>query len=100
MNPDAEILRFMSNHGFTHAPPFVGAVELRSAGSQPRVIALALGMVRHEGDAWTFALAELQKYFARGLAEGFDASPLAGLSHLDLTPAPEEAASLVGNDFL
>jgi len=142
MNPDAEILRFLSNHGFTHAPPFFGAVEFRSAGSEPhgegagggkergepygggagggkergepygggaggekergepRVIALALGMVPNEGDAWAFALAELQKYYARSLAEGFDASPFAGLSRLDLTPAPEEAVSLVGHEFL
>jgi maltose alpha-D-glucosyltransferase/alpha-amylase len=101
MNPDAEILRFLSNHGFTHAPPYFGAVEFRAVESQPRVIALALGMVRHKGDAWTFALAELRDYYARALAEGFDpAGAFAGLSHLDLTPAPEEAASLVGIDFL
>ena len=100
MNPDAEILRFLSNRGFTHAPPFFGAVEFRAAGSQPRVIALALGMVSHEGDAWTFALAELQKYYARALAQGFDASPFGGLSHLDPAPAPGEAASIVGRDFL
>jgi maltose alpha-D-glucosyltransferase / alpha-amylase len=100
MNPDAEILRYLSNHGFTHAPPFFGAVEFRSAGSQPRVLALALGMVRHEGDAWTFALAELESFYARAFAQGFDASPFAGLSHLDPAPAPEEAASVVGSDFL
>ena len=100
MNPDAEILRFLSNHGFTHAPPFFGAVEFRTAGSQPRVIALALGMVRNEGDAWTFALAELQRYYARTLSEGFDASAFAGLSRLDLTPAAQEAAALVGSGVL
>ena len=100
MNPDAEILRFLSDRGFKHAPPFLGAVEFRSAGRQPRVIALALGMVRNEGDAWAFALGELQKYYARALAEGFDASPFAGLSRLDLTPAPEEAVALVGHEFL
>src|SRR5580658_2103228 len=100
MNPDAEILRFMSNHGFTHAPPFVGAVELRSAGSQPRVIALALGMVRHEGDAWTFALAELRNYYAGALAQGFDASPFTGLSPLAFDPPPEPAVALVGDNFL
>jgi len=100
VNPDAEILRFLSDHGFNHAPPFFGAVEFRASGSQPRVIALALGMVRHQGDAWTFALAELRNYYAKALAKGFDASPFAWLSHLDLASAPEEAESLVGNDFL
>ena len=98
MNPDAEILRFLSDHGFTHAPPFFGAVEFRCTGSQPRVVALALGMVRHEGDAWTFALAELQEYYDRTLAEGFGATPFAGLSHP--TPTPQEAAALVGIGFL
>jgi maltose alpha-D-glucosyltransferase/alpha-amylase len=100
VNPDAEILRFLSNRGFTHAPPFFGAVEFRSAGSRPRVIALALGMVRHEGDAWTFALAELRNYYARALAQGFDASRFTGLSRLDLDPAPDEAVAIVGSDFL
>jgi len=94
MNPDAEILRFLSDHGFTHAPPYFGAVEFRADGSRPRVIALALGMVSHEGDAWTFALAELDKYYARVLAEGFDASPFAGVSPPGLIPTRERDLEL------
>lgn len=66
MNPDVELTRFLAEEqGFQHVPPFAGTVEYRRAGHEPRVLALALGMVPNEGDAWSCALREVRHCFAR-----------------------------------
>jgi trehalose synthase-fused probable maltokinase len=67
VNPDAEILRFLGAQNFPHVPPFGGAVEYRDADGV-RVLALALGMVPNDGDAWAFTLRHLDDYYARLLA--------------------------------
>ena len=59
VNPDAEITRFLTARAhFPHVPPFAGSLEYRAEGGEPQEIALALGLVPNEGDAWTWALAE------------------------------------------
>ncbi len=59
VNPDVEITRFLTERAqFPHVPPFAGALEYRAEGREPQVIALALGLVANQGDAWTWALAE------------------------------------------
>ncbi len=68
VNPDAEILRFLGERNFPHVPPFGGAVEYRSAEGGIRVLALALGLVPNDGDAWSFTLRHLTDYYARVLA--------------------------------
>lgn len=67
VNPDAEILRFLGAQRFAHVPPFGGAVEYRDADGI-RVLALALGLVPNDGDAWSFTLRHLEAYYARLLA--------------------------------
>ncbi len=70
-NPDVEITRFLSERcGFAHSPPFVGAIELRMPGSEPQVLALALGLVPNEGDAWACTLNEVEKHYRLCLAAG------------------------------
>jgi maltose alpha-D-glucosyltransferase / alpha-amylase len=68
MNPDAEILRFLSSRGFAHTPPFAGSIEYRDAHGHACVLALATGLVRNNGDAWSFTLGELKRWFDALLA--------------------------------
>jgi trehalose synthase-fused probable maltokinase len=63
MNPDAEILRFLSERRFPHAPPFAGAIEYRDAEGNACVLSLATGLVPNRGDAWGFTLGELKRWF-------------------------------------
>ncbi len=64
INPDAEITRFLSERqGFAHVPPYAGELELRM-GSENCPMALMLGAVENRGDAWSWALAELGKFYA------------------------------------
>ena len=73
-NPDAELLRFLSERQkFAHVPAFCGAIEHRPASGESRTLALVVANVRSEGDAWTFTLAALDRHFASAGAE--DAYP-------------------------
>ena len=69
-NPDAELLRFLSERQkFEHVPGFCGAIEHRVAGSEPRVLALLVANVPNEGDAWSFTLEALGRFFERVLSQ-------------------------------
>jgi maltose alpha-D-glucosyltransferase/alpha-amylase len=62
-NPDAEIDRFLTERaGFAHVPPFAGTLAYERDGTSA-TLALLQGMVRNEGDGWTGAVEELQRYY-------------------------------------
>jgi trehalose synthase-fused probable maltokinase len=96
LNPDVEITRFLSDHrGFTHVPPFAGAISYNRPGREPQILALALGLVQNEGDAWTQALAAIGQYLAlvRDLEEMPQAeAPQGLLSTLDDSEALRKLA--------
>ncbi len=89
-NPDAEILRFLGEQRFPHVPPFGGAIGYHSADGGARVLALALGLVPNDGDAWSFTLRHLAGYYARLLAD--DAPGAAPLQAEYLTAAAQLGA--------
>ncbi len=68
LNPDAEILRFLGGRSFPHVPPFGGAVEYHVPNDGTRILALALGLVPNDGDAWSFTLRHLAQFYAYVLA--------------------------------
>ena len=86
VNPDAEILRFLGAQSFPHVPPFGGAVEYRAAEGV-RVLALALGVVPNDGDAWSFTLRHLAQYYAAILTD--DLTGAAQLQTDSLTAAAQ-----------
>ncbi len=93
MNPDVEITRFLTERQrFPHIPPFAGSLEYRRAGREPQVLALALGMVRNDGDAWIWALREVRAFYERVLEEGTTPAGLAMPGLLE----PGEASPLLG----
>jgi len=84
VNPDAEITRFLSEERkFPHVPAFGGSLELRSHGSEPRVLALATAVVPNCGDAWSVTLQEVAQFYSRACGAGdADVRTLAG-AYLD-----------------
>src|SRR5205823_8661271 len=81
VNPDAELLRFLSEkQHFEFVPPFAGSLEYHARGSEPRVLGLLLGMVPNEGDAWTYTLDSVSRFYERVLAAKPDAAGIPGLS--------------------
>ena len=68
INPDAEILRFLSERGqFENVPPLGGSIEYRRPRGATRVLGLLLGFVPNEGDLWTRSLDSLGRYYERVL---------------------------------
>jgi trehalose synthase-fused probable maltokinase len=66
INPDVEITRFLSERQrFPQVPAFGGTVEYRGLTGEPRLVAMALGIVENRGDAWAFTLREVTAFFER-----------------------------------
>jgi maltose alpha-D-glucosyltransferase/alpha-amylase len=66
INPELEIGQHLTRVGFENTAPLLGAIELVSRG-QPRTLAVVLGYVPNQGDAWAAFLDFAQRYF-EGLA--------------------------------
>ena len=97
INPDAEILRFLSERQhFENVPPFGGSIEYRRARGETRVLGLLLGLVPNEGDIWTRSLDSLGRFYERVLEARPDPSQIPPLSLF----APNEKASKLLNDLI
>ena len=97
MNPDVEITRFLSEqHGFPHVPPFAGMLKYRRAEGEPQVLALALGMVQNDGDAWAFTLREVEGFYQRMRERGVQAPDFTVPGLLDAGANPEQLIQLLG----
>jgi maltose alpha-D-glucosyltransferase / alpha-amylase len=60
-HPEAEIERYLTKEGFTHAPLLLGDVVRVASDGTPFTLAIALGFVRNEGDAWSWILDHLSR---------------------------------------
>jgi len=79
-NPDVEVGRFLRDVEFDGTPELVGALELRDEGRPFAAAGVLHRFAPNRGDAWTFALDALGRYFEAGLAgeESPEALPLPG----------------------
>ncbi len=63
-NPDLEIGRLLTERASLAAvPPLAGHVEYRRKDHEPVVLGILSGFVPNQGDAWSFTLDELGRYF-------------------------------------
>ncbi len=95
VNPDAEISRYLGERGFANTPPFGGSLDL-CLGEESMPLALLLGCVQNEGDAWTWALGELSGHFSRGTPVRLDRIALLGQRTAEMHLALAEGE---GSDF-
>jgi maltose alpha-D-glucosyltransferase/alpha-amylase len=106
MNPDLEIGRFLTEHAlFPQVPPFAGAIEYRVQGAEPVVIGILQAYVNNQGDAWTYALDAIGRYFERVFSKRNEISevprfPSSLLSIRDSQDIPVILQELIGGDFL
>jgi maltose alpha-D-glucosyltransferase/alpha-amylase len=102
LNPDLEISRFLTEKArFAFTPPLAGALELRRGRGEPTMLGIAQGLVANEGDAWSYALDSLARYFdeisARQLGVVEAALvPKSWVESLD-EPIPEIARDAIGS---
>lgn len=89
-NPDIDISRFLSEKtDFANTPRFLGSFEYRSrTRGSGATVAVAHAYVKNRGDAWSYALDDLGRYYERVSAPG----SATGAS-------PNAAAGVTGADF-
>jgi maltose alpha-D-glucosyltransferase/alpha-amylase len=61
IHPEAEMGRYLTAQGFSHAPPLLGDVVRIAPEGTSFTLAVALGFVRNQGDAWSWILDQLQR---------------------------------------
>lgn len=101
-NPDLEIGRFLTlKAGYPHVPPVAGSLEYRS-NSSTYTLSLLQGFVANEGDAWSYTLDHLSRYFENVLAQTAgsavvaDWTPSEPLLQITEREAPEPVRSMIG----
>lgn len=63
INPDLEVGRFLTQHGFEHTAPVVGSLEYREKGGARATLAILHKFVPNEGDAWSYTQDALGRFF-------------------------------------
>jgi maltose alpha-D-glucosyltransferase/alpha-amylase len=62
-HPEAEMGRYLTAHNFANAPALLGEVSRIGADGQRHALAVAQAFVRNQGDAWTWALNQVNRAF-------------------------------------
>ncbi len=76
-NPDLEIGRFLSESvRFPHSPAVAGSLDYHDRGGRTSTIGILQGYVRNEGDAWSYTLDNVHRFFDRVLSTRRTAPPL------------------------
>ena len=66
INPDLEIGRQLTEHAhLAHVPKVAGAIEYRDRANETFTLAIVHERIDNAGDAWTYTLDELGRYFER-----------------------------------
>ncbi len=67
-SPDLEIGRHLQRVGFDHTPPLLGSLEYERNRSEPITVAVIHEFVPNKGDAWTYILDRLTRFYEEALA--------------------------------
>ncbi|MDE3068025.1 MAG: maltose alpha-D-glucosyltransferase [Verrucomicrobiota bacterium] len=101
INPDLEILRFLTAREFPGAPALAGALEYRVGRNEPDTVAVLSSFVPKCKDAWGFTLDSLGRFYDRVHTlppETRQAPELPALSIVKLAAAdpPASAREMIG----
>jgi maltose alpha-D-glucosyltransferase/alpha-amylase len=70
INPEWEVGRFLTERGFAHVPPVLGALEYRRPKSEPLTLAVLHAYVPSQGTAWHHVLNAVGHYLDWVLTSG------------------------------
>ena len=105
VNPDLEIGVYLTDEAaFPHAPPVAGSLQYTRAHEEPMTLAILMGFVQSQGDAWQYTLDSLGRFFERVMARSADIKevPCTGsrlLGAID-EPVPAKVNELIGSYLL
>jgi maltose alpha-D-glucosyltransferase / alpha-amylase len=100
-NPEVEIGRALDEAGFEATPAHLGHLEHRSPAGAT-TLAVVQRYVHNEGDAWTFVLDQLGRFYEQVITTDPDATPPLGPGERPLAApvdVPDEVAELIGPTF-
>jgi len=92
INPDMELTRFFSEETkFSHMSSYAGSIQYESARSEPVTVALLSRFLPNQGNAWTYFLDQLGRFYENILAnrEKFQTTPAVAKSLLEEGPVQE-----------
>jgi maltose alpha-D-glucosyltransferase/alpha-amylase len=104
INPDPECARFITDKtDFSNIAAFAGSVDLIRGDGEPFTIALLQSFVPNQGDAWSYTIDALDRYFDRVLGSGKQLSdvPQSGgsLFQTDVNKVPEVLEELMAGFY-
>jgi maltose alpha-D-glucosyltransferase/alpha-amylase len=103
LNPDLEMVRFLTERGFPNIAPVAGYITVSRRGSEPGAVAMAQQFVRNDGDLWSRSLDSLGS-FVEGVLASDEAPPtvdtsVAALLRAAGAEAPDLAKRLMAPDL-
>ncbi|MGZ4682081.1 MAG: maltose alpha-D-glucosyltransferase [Acidimicrobiales bacterium] len=100
VNPDLEIGRFLTERGFAHSAPLIGALEYQKGRAEPRTLGVINRYVPNEGDAWHYTLDALGLFYESAMQtlsdDALEVPDWAGLLDAAGQPVPDHVADAVG----
>jgi maltose alpha-D-glucosyltransferase/alpha-amylase len=104
-NPDIEIGRFLTDRGFKNTPAVFGQIEYKTENGEAYTAGILQQFVRNQGDAWSYTLKSLERFFERAGASAqdvsndyLDAAALLGIRTAEMHAAFEDDDA--GPDFV
>ncbi|MGZ8447897.1 MAG: putative maltokinase, partial [Candidatus Deferrimicrobiaceae bacterium] len=105
INPDLEIGAYLTEEAaFPHVPPVAGSLQYARAHAEPMTLAVLMGFVPNQGDAWQYTLDNLGRFFEGVMARSADIKevPCPGTRPLRLIDeaVPAKVNDLIGSYLL
>ncbi|MBI5440429.1 MAG: maltose alpha-D-glucosyltransferase [Deltaproteobacteria bacterium] len=105
LNPDTELVRFLTERtDFQAVPRYVGSLEYRPAGSEPIAVAMLQNLVPNQGDAWTYTLDSVGRYFEQVLSSKLAPpevpAPLISVLRSEGLRIPPDVVDLISGQYL
>jgi maltose alpha-D-glucosyltransferase/alpha-amylase len=92
IHPEAEMCRYLTAQGFANTPPLLGDILRVSSDGTPHTLAIAVGFIRNQGDAWSWTLDHLTR-----VLDQIDPSQPAKETEADLLSECEAIAAAIGH---
>jgi len=100
INPDLEIGAYLTEEAaFPHVPPVAGSLQYARPHTEPMTLAVLMGFVPNQGDAWQYTLDNLGHYFERVMAQSADIKEIPCPGSRPLRPVDETVPAKV-NDLI
>ncbi len=100
VQPDLEVSRFLTSHGFLNAPELAGNIVYRKPSGEEITLGMLQHFVKNQGDGWQLALGALKAAFVRATASSSPVPRIpskATLLELARSEPPDGGLELLGD---